>query len=182
MPLCRSKSRCIRRTEIGDESLTIYRFLESPASNLRISEKQAIEEQGTATVACLLSGLQTLTKPHDDESRNIQVAKGLHALHIYATEYWTEYLFRYVELLEPRHSTSQLIDLANNLSQCLDSLTIQTLEGKAKTNTLSPDPRLELLKDYPGIQKQAEIAMFARSLKHLETQISQLCQKPGESP
>ncbi|KAI0470247.1 hypothetical protein F4859DRAFT_486121 [Xylaria cf. heliscus] len=155
---------------------SVQEFLESAASSLRITEKDAVEEQGTATVTCLLSGLQTLTKPHDDRSRNVQVAKGLHALHIYATEYWTEYLFRYVELLGSCCSTSQLIDLANNLSQCLESLTVYTLEEKAKAKASPPDSRLELLRDYPAIQKHVKIAISARSMRHLETQTSQLVQ------
>lgn len=156
--------------------MTVTRFLESPASSLRITEKQAVEEQGIAIVTCLLSGLQTLTRPYDDRSRNVQVAKGLHALHIYATEYWTEYLFRCAELLELDRSTSQLINLANELSQCLDSLTIHTHEEEVMANTSPQDPRLELLRDYPEIQKQARVALSARSLKHLEIQ------NPGKSP
>ncbi|KAI0971987.1 hypothetical protein F4678DRAFT_65229 [Xylaria arbuscula] len=156
---------------------SVQEFLESPESRLDITETQAVEEQGTATVTCLISGLQTLTKPHDNRSRNVQVAKGLHAFHIYATEYWTEYLFRYVELPMVDRSVSHLIDLANNLSQCLDSLAMHTFEETVKTDTSSQDPRLELLGDYPEIQKQARIAISARSLKQLETQTSQSCQK-----
>ncbi|KAI0447888.1 hypothetical protein F4803DRAFT_558575 [Xylaria telfairii] len=161
---------------------SVQEFLESPANSLKITERQAVEEQGTAIVTCLLSGLQALTKPDDDRSRNVQVAKGLHALHIYATEYWTEYLFRYMELLESDGLNSQLIDLANNLAQYLDSLNMHTLEEQAKTNTSSPDPRLELLKDYPAIQKHARISMSARSLKHLETRTNHQEEYPGVSP
>ncbi|KAI0861248.1 hypothetical protein F4860DRAFT_174568 [Xylaria cubensis] len=151
---------------------SVQEFLESSASSLSITEEQAVEEQGIAAVACLLSGLRTFTKPHDDMLRNVQVARGLHALHIYATEYWTEYLFRHLELLGSGVSTSKLIDLTDSLSQWLDSVAIQTLEEPAEAKPSTPSPRLELLKNYPSIQKQARIAISARSLKELEIRTS----------
>ncbi|KAI1742969.1 hypothetical protein F4680DRAFT_388566 [Xylaria scruposa] len=156
---------------------SVEEFLESPACSLGIDEEQAVEEQGIATVTCLLSGLRTFTKSYDDTLRNTQVVRGLHALHIYATEYWTEYLFRHLELLGSDPSTSQLINLTDSLSQWLDSLAIHTLEESAEAKPSIPSPRLELLKDYPAIQKQARIALSARSLKHLETRTNLSSQK-----
>ncbi|KAI0182868.1 hypothetical protein EV127DRAFT_457871 [Xylaria flabelliformis] len=148
------------------------KFILEASSSLSITEEQAVEEQGIATVACLLSGLRTFTKPHDDKLRNVQVVRGLHVLHIYATEYWTDYLFRHLELPGSGLSMSQLIDLTNNLSQWLDSLAIHTLKEPAEAKPSILSPRLELLKDYPAIQKQARIAICARSLKELETRVS----------
>ncbi|KAI8630510.1 hypothetical protein F5Y19DRAFT_48326 [Xylariaceae sp. FL1651] len=164
---------------------SVQEYLQSPASPLPIIEIQAVEEQGIAMITCLLSGLQTFTQPPYARARNVQVAKGLHALHIYSTEYWVDCLCRYVELAKLRCSTSPLLELANHLSQRLDSLITPTHEGGTNTKTATLDPRLETLGAYPMIQKQARISMYTRSTKHLEgrlthaTQPNQLVQVIG---
>ncbi|RWA06776.1 hypothetical protein EKO27_g8326 [Xylaria grammica] len=153
--------------------LTINRFLESADSVLPITEMSAVEEQGIATITCLLSGLHTFSQlPHHTE-RNVQVAKGLHALHIYATEYWTDYLLCSVESAHSNGLSSRLRELVNNLSKCLDELAIPA-QDKIVDKALLLDSRLQLLGDYPLIQKQASIAIYARSLKHLQARSNQL--------
>ncbi|KAI1273844.1 hypothetical protein F5Y07DRAFT_375279 [Xylaria sp. FL0933] len=154
---------------------SVQEFLESPASNLCITEIPAIEKQGIATLACLISGLQTFSQSFDQRTRILQVAKGLHALQIYATEYWTDYLLRYMELAAMHDSSSKLVKLASELSQRLDGLTGPNFDG-AGINTLSLDSRLELLKPYPILETQAKVAMHERSIKHLEAQSEQLVQ------
>ncbi|KAI0459295.1 hypothetical protein F5B21DRAFT_526028 [Xylaria acuta] len=157
---------------------SVQEFLESPASNLHITEMPAIETQGIATITCLVSGLQTFSQPFNQRTRIVQVAKGLHALQIYATEYWTDYVLRYMELAKLHNSSSKLIDLASKLSQLLDGLRGPNLDG-ASINTLSLDSRLGLLKPYPIIETQVKAAMRERSIKHLEAQPEQLAQALG---
>ncbi|GAP89896.1 putative NACHT domain-containing protein [Rosellinia necatrix] len=166
--------------EKSDTTLTfihnsVQEFLESSASNLPITEIKAIEEQGIATLACLISGVQTFSQHFDKRIRILQVGKGLHALHIYATEYWTDYLLRYMELTKMHDSSSKLINLANELSQRLDGLIGPAFDGAA-INKWSLDCRLELLKPYPIIETQAKVAMRQRSIKNLEAQSEELAQ------
>ncbi|TGJ84975.1 hypothetical protein E0Z10_g3807 [Xylaria hypoxylon] len=152
-------------------------FLESPASVLRITEMSAVAEQGIATVACLLSGLHTFPRPQHQRDRYIQVAKGLHALHIYATEYWTDYLLCSVESAKPNSPSSKLIDLASNLSQLIDldsnlsqflAEPVISAQDEMVNKSSLLNPRLKLLEGYPLIQKQAGVALYARSLKNLQ--------------
>ncbi|KAI8947470.1 hypothetical protein F4801DRAFT_582374 [Xylaria longipes] len=159
---------------------SVQEFLESPASNLRITETPAIEEQGIATLACLISGLQTFSQPFDQRTRILQVAKGLHTLQIYATKYWTDYVLRYMELAKLNDSSSKLIKLASELSQRLKGLTGPTFDV-AGINPLPLDSRLELLKPYPIIETQVKVAMHERSIGHLEAQSEQLVQALGKS-
>ncbi|KAI0543263.1 hypothetical protein GGR58DRAFT_519395 [Xylaria digitata] len=152
---------------------SVQEFLESPASVLRITETSAVEEQGIATIACLLSGLHTFSQPQHQRDTNIQVAKGLHALHIYATEYWTQYLLCSVESAKPNSPPPKLIDLASDLSKRLDERAIPAQDEMVKKLSLL-DPKLQLLGDYPLIQKQASVAIYARSLKNLQERSNQL--------
>ncbi|KAI0413197.1 hypothetical protein F5X98DRAFT_352630 [Xylaria grammica] len=152
---------------------SVHEFLESADSVLPITEMSAVEEQGIATITCLLSGLHTFSQlPHHTE-RNVQVAKGLHALHIYATEYWTDYLLCSVESAPSNGLSSRMRELVNNLSKCLDELAISA-QDEVVDKALLLDSRLQLLGDYPLIQKQASIAIYARSLKHLQARSNQL--------
>ncbi|KAI1130951.1 hypothetical protein F5Y10DRAFT_99697 [Nemania abortiva] len=152
---------------------SVQEFLESSASSLRITEMPAIEEQGIATIACLISGLQTFSQAFDQRIRIVQVAKGLHALQIYGIEYWTDYLLRFMELERLPGSSSKLFDLAIELSERLERLTGRTFNS-AGPNTLPLDPRLELLRPYPIIETQVKVAIHQRSIKHLEGQSKEL--------
>ncbi|KAJ2980469.1 hypothetical protein NUW58_g6935 [Xylaria curta] len=138
---------------------SVQEFLESSESNLRITELPAVEEQGIATLTCLLSGLRMFARPVYHTERNIQVAKGLHGLHIYATEYWVDYLLRFMELVESHNPSSKVIDLAGQLCQHLDGLTAPALNKTDTNTTPALDSRLELLKAYPTIQKQVRMTM-----------------------
>ncbi|KAF2966300.1 hypothetical protein GQX73_g7268 [Xylaria multiplex] len=152
---------------------SVQEFLESPASVLRIAETSAVEEQGIAMVACLLSGMNTFSQSQHQRDRNIQVAKGLHALHIYATEYWAQYLLWSVELTKSNNPSPKLIELASDLSRRLDGRAVLAQDEMVKKP--SPlDPKLQLLDDYPLIQKQVGIAIYARSLENLRDRSNQL--------
>ncbi|GAW23033.1 hypothetical protein ANO14919_125810 [Xylariales sp. No.14919] len=152
---------------------SVHEFLESADSVLPITEMSAVEEQGIATITCLLSGLHTFSQPPHYTERNVQVAKGLHALHIYATEYWTDYLLCSVESAHSNGLSSRLRELVNNLSKRLDELAIPD-QDEVVDKALLLDSRLQLLGDYPLIQKQASIAIYARSLKYLQARSNQL--------
>lgn len=69
-----------------------HRFLQTPSSNVVIHEQEALQEHAVAIIACLLSGARVFNKAYPEQAKYQRVAKGLHGLHVYATEYWTECL------------------------------------------------------------------------------------------
>jgi len=138
---------------------------------LTIRETESLQQQGTAAIACLLSGLNTFKDDGLNDQRNIEVVTGLHGFHLYAAEHWIEYL-----LTNPRNSandsaTSSLFILANQFAEKLDKLNknMSTDDYEQRSSTL--DSRFALLQQYPILQSQVKIALKIRSQKAFEEQL-----------
>lgn len=135
-------------------------------------------EHSQATITCLLSGLDVFAVSPTDQSRYIRVLKGLHGFHVYATEYWTEYLLSHAADLGTADDNSDLLVLAKGLAQKLDQMFESPPSEELSSDTKLLDVRLELLSPYPLLQKQVRIACKARSLNRLE---SELHRESGQS-
>lgn len=98
----------------------------------------------------------------------MRVMKGLHGFHVYANHYWADCI------LETLSSNSKQYNLHSGLSTILSDLSnalelsgrVLRVPGKAEELATS-DSRLELLKKYPGLQKNAKIVLQARSRRAL---------------
>jgi hypothetical protein len=134
-------------------------------------EHQALIEHGKATITCLLSGFDAFALSPPDQSGYIRVLKGLHGFHVYATEYWTEYLLSHTAGLGTADDESDLLALAEDLAQKLDQMFESAPTEEFRSDATSLDNRLELLSQHPGLQKQVRIACQARSLNRLESKI-----------
>ncbi|KAE8445745.1 hypothetical protein EG329_012924 [Mollisiaceae sp. DMI_Dod_QoI] len=160
-----------RDTTLSFIHVSVKDFLQSPSSNLKVTEHRALIEHGKATITCLLSGLYVFALSPTDRSSYIRVLKGLHGFHVYATEYWWEYLLSHAADLGPVDDESDLLVLAKDLAQKLDKMFESAPSEEFKSDATPLDDRLELLNSHPLLQKQVRIACKARSLNRLESEL-----------
>lgn len=154
-----------------------HRFLQTPLSNVVIHEQEALQEHAVATIACLLSGVRVFNKAYPEQAKYRRVAKGLHGLHVYATEYWTEYLLSHAAFGDGLGQTSSLFGLACQLVDELDKAYDQSRVPNAVSNIRISDKRLALLQQHDLLHKHVAGALKGRSLKRLESELLQVPRK-----
>jgi hypothetical protein len=124
-----------------------------------------------AAVTCLLSGLEVLDPSYNKQAKLSRFVKGIHGFHVYATEYWTEYLLANAAIAgglkeELLHAATRL---ANVLNGFRDTNTPELPKSKVVAD--SKDERLELLEQYGSLRKHVERSIFARSLRRFESEL-----------
>ncbi|KAJ8128624.1 hypothetical protein O1611_g5011 [Lasiodiplodia mahajangana] len=147
---------------------SVKEFLRS-AGNFRITEKEAVLEQCVSNITCLLSGFEYLIDG-PKETRAMRVVKGIHGLHVYATEFWTENLLHYASMGDfnfPDH----LVELTDKLANKLEEYTNFPVGENSHLGDISIDTRLEFLKEWPLLSKHVQASLLSRGLKHLESNI-----------
>lgn len=101
------------------------------------------------------------------------MVKGLHGFHLYATEYWTEYLLSRAEYVSGLENNSLLFAMACKMADKLNAMAhLSTIEQTEKPSSVQ-DERLAYLQQYPILQKQVSAALDARSIKQLEYELLQ---------
>ncbi|KAF4437906.1 NACHT domain-containing protein [Fusarium austroafricanum] len=151
---------------------SVKEFLQTASKTIAIKEHQALQEHGVAAVTCLLSGLKVFSQGFSEPERVLRVAKGVHAFHVYATEFWTEYLLSTnLEATVFTDSTSRLINLALRLADQLEIS--QPMGSSGQSDSKLADKRLELFQQYPVLQRHMNRALKDRSLETLESRIFQ---------
>lgn len=129
-------------------------------------------QHAKATVTCLLAGVDVFAHPLKDPTTYIKILKGLYGLHLYATEYWTDYLICSATDLGNGGDEADLWVLANSLAYKVDNM-FDTISIQEPGNDGTPlDTRINLLSQYPVLQKQIRVAQKARSLKQVEAELS----------
>lgn len=135
---------------------------------MAIKNQEAFEEHGVATITCLLSGLDVFNTIYDKQARYHRVLKGLHGFHIYATEYWTEYLLSRAEYASGLEVNSTLFSLAcqmvDRLNAADDSTTTEHIEAQSSVQ----EKRLAYLQQFPILYDRVRAYLDARSIKRLE--------------
>ena len=148
------------------------RFLQSPSSNMVISEDEAVTEHCVSALACLLCGVDVFFGTADRHSKALRTVKGIHGFHVYATDYWTEYLLHFVKE-DPSASNSTVLrlglQLADRLHECGYATTLLSQEPHAP----SVDDRLGLLAEWPLLGNVVASSLRARSIKRLESNLIQ---------
>jgi hypothetical protein len=122
-------------------------------------------------MTCLRSGVDYfLPGEKEHHEKALRVVKGLHGLHIYATEFWTEYLLPHV--FTPSSDKCQdILQLASDLTQELDKI-IHIQETSIETPQIDlTDEKLRLLEKVPLLQKSVTASLAARSLTRLENNL-----------
>ncbi|EXF79271.1 NACHT domain-containing protein [Colletotrichum fioriniae PJ7] len=146
-------------------------FLGSQHSSLVVNETTTLSEHGLATITCLLSGTNVFSTMYGEQDRLYRVLKGIHSFHVYATEYWTEYLLSWVEGANSTDANSPLLTLACTLAQRLDETDVYSPPGGQRSEFEQLDKRMNSLVDYPLVFKHVGNFLRARSLKSLETEL-----------
>lgn len=137
-----------------------------PESKVPITRDKAICEHAVASATCLLSGLDVFHPHFSSHDRALRVLKGLHGFHVYANEYWVDYV---LYILSSDNSLIQFPELSIillKLSNKLASLRRASLAPDEEKSALS-DSRLDIIKGYPGLYESARIALEAQTQKKL---------------
>jgi hypothetical protein len=135
-----------------------------PGSKLLISRDKEIYEHALASTTCLLSGLEVFDVGYSDQDRITRVLKGLHGFHIYANQYWVDYVLD-ISSSTLQQQVCNLTTTLQNLSNMLEKLGGLPLASKKAGELAVSDNRLDLIKTYPGLYKNAKSALQARSQK-----------------
>lgn len=138
-----------------------------------IKEREALLEQGVASITCLLSGLHVFSDAYNEQDKLLRLVKGVHAFHIYATEYWTEYLLTTAADCGGLEASPTLLSLAYRLTDVLEKVPLAP-PSQPTTCSTTVDDRLSLLGQHSVLQKYVENALLARSQKQLEHEIQKL--------
>ena len=101
------------------------------------------------------------------------MVKGLHGFHVYATEYWTEYLLSHAVSAGGLNTNSSLFVLAYRLADRLEEAANPTAAKEVDSQSRVLDERLTSLRQHAALHKQVERALKARSLKQLESELLQ---------
>jgi hypothetical protein len=96
--------------------------------------------------------------------------KGLHGLHVYATEFWTESLLECARLGQ-LSSSKPLLEIANVFVNKLEKYSSSVPEENTLSDNKSLDMRLAYLEQYPLLAKHIGASLKSRSLKRLESRI-----------
>lgn len=143
-----------------------------PSSNVFLHEQQILQEHGLATINCIRSGMRILGNNTPKDDTYYRVGKGLHAFHIYATEYWTEYLLSHAMTRNKSNADTKsiLIPVACQLADELEEWCRQSSIKPQSGITLN-DKRLESLQEYTVLHKCVSGALEARSLINMKSRI-----------
>ncbi|KAL6914882.1 hypothetical protein FSST1_012642 [Fusarium sambucinum] len=161
---------------------SVKEFLQTSSQPIVLEERQSLEEHGVATVACLLSGLTYFDHTYPEHDKILRVAKGFHGFHVYATEFWTEYLLSCVSSSNgtSENSSKALISLGCKLADELERQYVTSTTDDLTMNHV--DKRLEALQQYRVLQKHVDRALRSRSLECLESRVLQVHDNEGEQP
>jgi hypothetical protein len=156
--------------------LSWTRFLQSTSKGLNVKENEALQQHGAATVTCLLSGFDVFCHTYAEQDRALRVAKGLHGLHVYATEFWTEYLLSWAVSECPRaeDDSGPLLSIACKLAASMNGTPATTIPNPWHPEKMM-DKRLQFLKQHPMLQELVNQALQARSLESLESRVLRKC-------
>lgn len=139
---------------------TLNRFLQSRESNVPLEETQILYDQGLATASCLLSGFQTFKKDGSTAEQKLRVVRGLHGLHLYASEYWVEYLLDIAASDDGLKTTTAFFARSNSLAQIINS---SSSNFNLESNTDEIDSRLANLEEHGELWTAARSATSGRA-------------------
>lgn len=144
------------------------RFLISARGLISISERTAIREHATATITALLAGRRVFKAGFDERNRLLQLVRGVHGIHVYATEFWTEYLLSDSELSNGPDVSSDLFALALRLAQELSTGCFYPLPKELIVQPADIDVRLQIFQQHRLLHEQMKASINSRSLQRLE--------------
>lgn len=103
-----------------------------------------------------------------------RIVKGMHGLHVYATEYWTDYLLSSAKEIGELEENSTFFLLACQMADKLKLIPDLTVVEQKETQSGVQDDRLVYLQQYPILYNQVKASLGARSIKQLEHELLQI--------
>ncbi|KAJ4864120.1 NACHT domain-containing protein [Trichoderma breve] len=145
--------------------VSVRDFLQSSDTALLITEDESQRRHGLATIRCLLSGQQIFAPLYPDSERTLRVLCGLHGFHMYATEYWVDYLLASLEFDQAQFFDSDFFALSCRLAE--NFIAAET-DCEAAYGSLS-DTRLALIrqKDY-RLYKMVKVVLLEQNKETIE--------------
>jgi hypothetical protein len=123
-------------------------------------------------MTCLLSGLEIFNDACDEHTRSLRLVKGVHGIHVYATEYWTDYVLNEAAETNSIDPSSSFFTVVSQLVHILN----EKFPPQQPTNiNVVSDQRLEALKPHATLYRQVEYALLARSRKRFESELLENC-------
>ncbi|KAK3345804.1 hypothetical protein B0T25DRAFT_460566 [Lasiosphaeria hispida] len=119
-------------------------------------------EQGLVIASCLLSGLQVFRPSYPEQERPLRVLKGFHGLHVYASEFWVEYLLLTAASEKGLDTSSKFFARSTQLATDLNSLR-QVEDPPLDTKTL--DSRLVHLESHSEVFRAARSILAERAAR-----------------
>lgn len=120
----------------------------SSKSTVCLNEFNQVQDQGLSITACLLSGLEVFQPTGPILERRLRVLRGFHGLHVYASEYWMEYLLSIAASRTGLDTTSLFFRRSHELSVALNSL---RQDKDQELRTRLPYSRIRGLDSHPQI-------------------------------
>ncbi|KAK3293870.1 uncharacterized protein B0H64DRAFT_398860 [Chaetomium fimeti] len=150
--------------------VSVKDFVQTSSSNLVIREEEVVQQNTTAVLACLISGLDVFNEGYPEDLKTSRVIRGLHGLHTYATEFWTEYLLSEASRHGGISSDIKAFRLAIQLTNKLESMAPCNVQ-RSDSNPSSSDERLLLLGQHETLHKHVERSLKSRTIEQLEREL-----------
>ncbi|KAK7949549.1 hypothetical protein PG988_016188 [Apiospora saccharicola] len=171
-------------SRVGFVHSSVKEFLRSSSSNLILEEKECLLQHGTATITCLLAGIESFPDGVPDDTLLVRITRGLHGFHIYAKEHWADYLLSLTPSNgHPGSPASILFDMACDMANRLNGLSTNPgylpdrmddlLVEEDQTPKKPADDRIGGLSS-PLLQHVIDGYLKARSLEQLELKLKQM--------
>lgn len=121
-----------------------------------------------ASVTCLLSGLRLLEA--SDQGRYRFIVKGAHALHVYASVYWVDYLLCITQFRDGLNDAPELHTLLSHFCTKLDRTCLDQYPAEGTGDSTLPS-QLARLEQYGDIHSVVKQTLYARSPRNFEQQL-----------
>ncbi|KAK4243691.1 hypothetical protein C7999DRAFT_44542 [Corynascus novoguineensis] len=159
-------------------------FIQSSSSNLVICVEEVLQQHAAATLACLISGLNVFNDGCPEHSKAVRVIKGIHGLHVYATEYWTDYLLSEASRHGGISSDTCVFRLARQLANNLEILAPSSVQ-RGDSDSGNSDERLVLLGQHKALQEHVKRSLMSGTIGQLERDLGSeqsYTTQPSDSP
>jgi hypothetical protein len=129
-----------------------------------------LHQHAAAVLACLISGLDVFGEGYPEHSKSLRVIKGIHGLHVYATEYWTDYLLSEASRHGGISSNTCCFRLARHVASKLEEFAPSNVQ-QGESDPGHSDDRLLLLGQHETLRKHVKRSLHSRTIEQLEREL-----------
>ncbi|KDN69904.1 putative NACHT domain-containing protein [Colletotrichum sublineola] len=145
--------------------VSVKEFLQSSESVVSLDMFNQVQDRGLSIAACLLSGLEVFQSTTPSLDRRLRVLRGFHGLHVYASDYWVEYLLAVAASEHGLDTTSKFFRRSHELAMALNSLRQSENQEMAEKVVGS---KIHHLKSHPEISAAAAAIMSERAERPIQ--------------